>query len=84
MATPSLLKEGMVWRVGNGHNISIWNQKWLPQSLSFKVRSLVKVLDENSKVRELIIEDLHCWNEKLIFDIFEKDEAIQICQHTFE
>lgn len=73
MTTHGLLKEGMVWRVVNGHNISIWNKEWLPQSLSFKVRSPVKVLDENSKLKELIIEDLHYWNEKLKLDIFKKD-----------
>jgi hypothetical protein len=25
-----VLKEGMIWRVGNGTNIRIWNDPWFP------------------------------------------------------
>jgi hypothetical protein len=27
----SLLKEGIVWRVGNGDNIAVWEDPWLPR-----------------------------------------------------
>jgi hypothetical protein len=27
-----LLKEGLVWRVGNGESIEVWNQNWIPRS----------------------------------------------------
>lgn len=62
-----LLKVGVVWRVGNGKSISIWGQKWIPRSLSFQVKSSVKILLDDAKLRELVIEELGYWNEKLIY-----------------
>lgn len=77
MSANEFLK-GLVWRVGNGKQISIWDQKWIPKLASFKVNSPVKVLNQQSRVSALVIEELNCWNEKLLFDIFEKEETIQI------
>ncbi|XP_042944602.1 uncharacterized protein LOC122278481 [Carya illinoinensis] len=74
-----LVKAGMVWRVGNGKSISIWNNKWLPNGSDFKVRSPINTLPADSKVSSLIFEDLHCWNERLVGDMFSKEEAAQIC-----
>lgn len=37
------------------------------------------LLHKNSKLRELTVEELKCWNDKLIHDIFERGEAIKIC-----
>lgn len=26
-----------------------------------------------------MMEELNCWNQKLVYDIFDRDEAIKIC-----
>ena len=30
MAGTNTLKHGYIWRVGNGHNINIWEHAWIP------------------------------------------------------
>lgn len=51
----------------------------MPQQTTFKVQSLPRILCPKSKVSELVIEELKCWNEDLIHSIFEKEKAINIC-----
>ena len=34
MAAQSVVREGIKWRVGNGRNIQIWGDKWLPDRKS--------------------------------------------------
>ncbi|XP_042972813.1 uncharacterized protein LOC122304620 [Carya illinoinensis] len=79
LSTQALVKSGCVWRVGNGKSISIWIDRWLPNAVGFKVRSLVNRLEADSKVSSLIFEDIHSWNEVLIGEIFSRNEAAQIC-----
>ena len=31
-----LLKEGMIWRIGNGESVRIWRDNWIPRSSSLK------------------------------------------------
>ena len=58
----------MRWQVGNGQNIKIWGDKWLPNSSTFKVISMgsksykmneavaspVKILQNEDMVTEVI------------------------------
>lgn len=32
-----LLKEGLIWRIGNGKSVKIWVDPWLPKGLTRKV-----------------------------------------------
>ena len=32
-----LLKEGVIWRVGNGDGIRIWDDPWLPRGITRRV-----------------------------------------------
>ena len=50
-----LLKKGIVWRVGDGHNIRIWRDRWLPaepsrqpitQQGTCRLRRVAELLDE--------------------------------------
>ncbi|KAF5458730.1 hypothetical protein F2P56_022740 [Juglans regia] len=74
-----LIKAGMVWSVGNGRRISIWNDKWLPNSVIFQVRAPISILAADAKVSSLVFKDFHCWNERLICEIFSREENAQIC-----
>ncbi|XP_035551035.1 uncharacterized protein LOC118349641 [Juglans regia] len=34
-----LLKEGLVWRVGNCEQVKIWEDKWIPKPIQFSIQS---------------------------------------------
>ena len=34
LAAQSIVRQGHWWQVGNGQNLDIWNDKWLPQRTS--------------------------------------------------
>lgn len=61
------------WKVGNGQNIKICGDKWLPSPSSFSVQSSQKLLPENATVDELM--DKRGWNIERIKEIFWTEEA---------
>jgi hypothetical protein len=65
-----LLKEGMVWRVGNRRNIKIWGDKWLLSPATHAVQTPLHTLDPKAKVSELIDQDTNWWNIQLVKEIF--------------
>ncbi|KAG6627966.1 hypothetical protein CIPAW_15G166300 [Carya illinoinensis] len=69
----------MRWRVGNGRDIRIWGQRWLPVPSSFSVQSPVRVLNSDAKVCELIGNGTRNWNHKLVREVFSKEEVSVIC-----
>jgi hypothetical protein len=68
-----LLKEGIIWRVGDGSKINIWNHNWIPRSSlkrPFGHRQDVEV----DKVSELLEPSGAGWNlDKLNECFFEAD-----------
>jgi hypothetical protein len=81
-----LLKEGVIWRIGNGEKVKIWEDPWLPKGLTRKPvtprRSCVL-----TRVSELIDPTTGEWDEQLIRDIFWPQDAdeilrIPINEHT--
>jgi hypothetical protein len=65
-----LLREGLVWRVGNGEKIRIWKDKWVPSPSTFSVHSPPTFLDPNEKVSKLIDMQSKWWNVPLLESIF--------------
>jgi hypothetical protein len=56
-----LLKEGLIWRVGDGESIEIWKDNWIPRSCL--QRPLGHKPDVNvQKVKELLMPDGNGWN----------------------
>jgi hypothetical protein len=74
-----LVKEGLVWRVGDGRNIKIWGDKWLPSLSTHAVQTPVRILDFEAKVCDLIDSDTNWWNISLIKEIFREEEMELIC-----
>lgn len=81
-----LLKKGIIWRVGDGLNINIWDDPWLPRKNSryVETRRNDMVL---TKVNELIDPISGQWNETLVDGIFCPEDAqcikcIPICGNT--
>lgn len=82
----NLLKDGIIWRVGDGNMIDIWSDPWIPRDCSRKVtsqrgRHLV------SKVSELINPVTHNWDSELVHQTFAPEDVelilrIPIYEHT--
>jgi hypothetical protein len=64
-----LLKEGLIWRVGNGNNIEVWNQNWIPRS-SLKRPMGIKPDKHVEKVDELLLPDGGGWNIDKLNEVF--------------
>lgn len=72
-----LLKEGIIWRVGDGGSINAWRDPWIPtgstrRGVMFRGQVLV------DKVSELINPILEQWDEELVTDLFGQEDAKEI------
>ncbi|XP_059453388.1 uncharacterized protein LOC132183934 [Corylus avellana] len=73
-----LLKEGLIWRIGNGSSVKIWGEKWIPKPNTYKVQSHPHTLDRESVVSVLIDLDTRWWNQPLLKEIFTPEEITLI------
>lgn len=69
-----LLKEGVIWRVGNGDSIHIWNDPWIPYSNNRKLLTRREGL-LFTRVSDLIHPVTGSWDELLVFDNFHYSDA---------
>lgn len=60
MAGSSLLKAGLIWKIGDGQNVKIWKDQRITSPLSNKIQTLVRLLSEDAFVSELIDMQNHC------------------------
>lgn len=70
-------KRGYIWRVGDGSQINIWNDNWIPSSHNMKIltpRGNILV----STVNELISPIDGRWDEQLIRSMFWPVDAHRI------
>lgn len=70
----------MRWRIGDGSQVRIWKDKWVPSTQSHKILALVNVLNADATVNEIINHDANWWNIPLIEDLFPPEAAQQICR----
>ncbi|XP_041015310.1 uncharacterized mitochondrial protein AtMg00310-like [Juglans microcarpa x Juglans regia] len=64
------VKEGMIWRIANGEEVKIWQDKWIPTSESSKIMSPVNTLSSDAKVAELINLTTRWLNLQMLTQIF--------------
>ena len=79
MAAQDLVKEGIMWRVGNGRVVKVWGDRWLPGSSSHGVIFPRLFLHEDTRVGELIDTEVICWKSSMVDSIFLplKAEAVK-------
>jgi hypothetical protein len=73
-----LLKEGVIWRVGNGANIRSWRDPWLPREANRHPRSL------QGRCRYRWVADFllpnGAWNMQRLNQYFQQDDIEEICR----
>ncbi|KAF5451826.1 hypothetical protein F2P56_026891, partial [Juglans regia] len=70
--------KGLCWRVGNGKDIKIWSNRWLPLTPNFQVQTRSSTPPEDAPVLALIDESICKWKDHLVGQIFHQEEAEMI------
>ncbi|XP_058768576.1 uncharacterized protein LOC131642328 [Vicia villosa] len=78
LSAREIVHKGSRWRIGDGNQIKVYEDRWLPSSTGFKVQSHRRMLPEDNRVADLIDEDLKIWKRDIIFQAFDHEEAVQI------
>ncbi|KAK2447871.1 putative mitochondrial protein [Trifolium repens] len=73
-----VIKLGSRWRIGNGEQVKIKEDRWLPNQVGFKVWSRCEMLENGALVSTLIDSDTKQWNRELVVQSFYPHEAKQI------
>jgi hypothetical protein len=73
-----LLREGLIWRVGNGCKIRIWKDRWIPNPSTYKIISPPILLDSEETVSSLVDAQSKWWNISLLDSLFTEDEVQKI------
>ena len=74
-----LLKKGIIWRVGDGKDIQIQRDQWIPRNEGLMTASFIR----RSRLRwvnQLMYPDRKEWNVGLIREIFHSFDADDICR----
>uniref|UniRef100_A0A8R7U3Z9 Reverse transcriptase domain-containing protein n=1 Tax=Triticum urartu TaxID=4572 RepID=A0A8R7U3Z9_TRIUA len=74
-----VLQSGIIWRVGDGRNINIWADPWLPRGVSRRVTSQ-QGSHVITKVSDLIDPTSGTWDLHLIDQTFNKEDVEVIVQ----
>ena len=75
MSAQAVVQKGKRWRVGNGRNIQIWTDDWLPSKSYPRILSPPQPPWENAKVSDLIDEVAGAWNNAMVRQLFSSEEA---------
>nr|XP_023894138.1 uncharacterized protein LOC112006071 [Quercus suber] len=70
-----VIQKGAIWRVGDGQQIRIWGDNWLPMKGMAKVTSPQIRGQVNSSVASLINKSTNSWRTDVIEHVFEPAEA---------
>lgn len=74
----SLLLEGLSWRVGNGANIAVWSDSWLPGNSTIGEPLQSHLYDPDLMVNELIDMDYGGWSVQKIRNMFSDETSRKI------
>ena len=75
ISAQSLVNEGLQWRVGNGANINVWQDKWLPWGLTDRVTSPRLFLSLDTRATDLIDSNTAKWKKEVLDSLFLPYEA---------
>jgi hypothetical protein len=72
-----LIKQGVIWIIGDGKNVKIWEDLWVPKLWSRKI-STPRNGNLLTYVNELINPITGQWDEQLVRDTFNEEDASMI------
>lgn len=76
-SSKSLLKEGLIWKVGNGRNIDVWNDNWVVDENGMRATTPKSSDIIEMRVEELLDEYGKEWNFELVSRILnERDRDL--------
>lgn len=75
-ASIELLQQGLVWRVGDGKGIHVWQDRWLSIPISYAVQSPQRIIGEDTWVAALINSDLCSWKTTLLQEVFNEEAKV--------
>ncbi|KAL0000259.1 hypothetical protein SO802_019861 [Lithocarpus litseifolius] len=78
LAAQSIVNQGMRWQVGDGKNIRIWKDKWIPTPSTYRVISPRTLLPEEATADILIDADHGTRRADLVRELFLDFEAENI------
>lgn len=61
-------------RVGNGEDIRVWEDPWIPRAAFFSCVKHHGAVDENLHVSDIITED-RCWNTEMVRELCADEDA---------
>ncbi|KAA3460420.1 reverse transcriptase [Gossypium australe] len=73
-----LIEDGMLWSIGKGDRVNIWNDPWLPRRENNRL-SGYDIRNRWITVNHLMQPDSATWNEELIRNLFDEAIANRIC-----
>lgn len=73
-----MLNKGVIWRVGDGRQINIWKDPWIPRGASRRVSSVRGRNHLITKVEELINPATNSWDEGLLNQTLNQDDVNEI------
>jgi hypothetical protein len=69
------VKEGLIWRIGNGESVPIWGAKWVPIKTTYCVQSPPSPLADIVVGRDLIDQNTLWWHQKILEENSSPEEV---------
>ncbi|CAL1397370.1 unnamed protein product [Linum trigynum] len=80
MSAQELINKGVRWRIGNGVNVRIWGDRWIPTLPGQFVPTAPMGLPVEANVCELVDPDTNQWDIPLLESCFTRDTVEAISQ----
>ena len=74
-----LLQKGLVWRVGDGKQISLCNDNWIPDTINVGI-SASSLTEGNQTVSTLLSSDGKSWDEEAVKKMFGDEKSRKILE----
>ncbi|GAU13744.1 hypothetical protein TSUD_82530 [Trifolium subterraneum] len=71
-------RAGCRWRIGNGNNISLWNESWLSDATTLEPVNINDLSHADFCVSDIMKNDIKEWDTHLISLIFDPITAARI------
>jgi hypothetical protein len=69
-----LLKEGIIWRIGNGESVNIWTDPWIPHG-NTRRPTTYRGPTMLTRVADLMDPGSGSWDETLVQDTFSEFDS---------